>query len=342
VRPCTHIRHVFYKASCKTWWNFSGLNKGQPDPHEQFIQHAVVWHPGLFITLATRIVQQLSAETTTRRRNNRRPLFGAGELLIFVGMSLGRLLRPFELFMREVLNYADLRQHVDLEGVTESLVSCRQPNDTTGPTFKYAYVVRHPRYRRSSSTTFTVEESQATGVQVNTCSLYTQLTRATHETVVFLHDFPCGTPTSPMELPNPRHQLAKRIQDLAYHRDVAGKFQWVAVNCDSDVAQPVFQEDGWTASGLIGDHVARVAKTMLNTKKRQILQASGLSAAPSVKDVLRQLPQHTLLNQDFNTAKRKFRAFRGEPPPCRTLETGPGRPRPNRQWPVPRRSSWMS
>jgi hypothetical protein len=27
------------------------------------------------------------------------PLFGENEMLIFVGMSLGRLLRPFELFM---------------------------------------------------------------------------------------------------------------------------------------------------------------------------------------------------------------------------------------------------
>jgi hypothetical protein len=37
------------------------------------------------------------------------PLFRENEMLIFVGMSLGRLLRPFELFMEELLSWNRLR-----------------------------------------------------------------------------------------------------------------------------------------------------------------------------------------------------------------------------------------
>ncbi len=89
--------------------------------------------------------------------------------------------------------------YVDLEGVTPAKVGCRQPNDTTGPTFKFG-IVRHPRQRRTSAWTMGVEESQVTGIQTNACSQYMQLTRATHETMVYLHDFPCGTPGNKVEV----------------------------------------------------------------------------------------------------------------------------------------------
>ena len=79
---------------------------------------------------------------------------------------------------------------MDLEGVTPAQVSCRQPNDTTGPTFKFGVIARHPWQRRTSALTMGVEESQITRIQTNACSQYLQLTRATHETIMYLQDFP--------------------------------------------------------------------------------------------------------------------------------------------------------
>ena len=78
---------------------------------------------------------------------------------IIVGMSLGRLLRPFEYFMRVLLSWDKIRNAVDLEGVTAPQVGCRQPNDTTGPMFKYGMTVRHPRQIRTSAWTMAMVES---------------------------------------------------------------------------------------------------------------------------------------------------------------------------------------
>ena len=89
--------------------------------------------------MATRILQVLAGEVQERKAQRcdpDMPLFRENEMLIFVGMSLGRLLRPFEYFMEVLLDWHKLRGHVDLEGVTTTLVSCRQPNDTTGLTFQ--------------------------------------------------------------------------------------------------------------------------------------------------------------------------------------------------------------
>ena len=66
---------------------------------ESWINEAVVWQSGLFISLATRILQQLAgevAERKTQRIDPAAPLFGENELLTFVGMSLARLLRPLK------------------------------------------------------------------------------------------------------------------------------------------------------------------------------------------------------------------------------------------------------
>ena len=142
--------------------------------------------------MATRILQLLAGEVRERRAQRcdpYAPLFGENEMLIFVGMPLGRLLKPFDLLMKELLSWDKLRKHVDLEGVTMTLVSCRQPNDTTGPTFKYGITARHPRQRRTSAWTMGMAESQITGIQTDPCSQYMQMTRATHETIVYLHYF---------------------------------------------------------------------------------------------------------------------------------------------------------
>jgi hypothetical protein len=90
--------------------------------------------------MATRILQLLAGEVRERRAQRCDPdvpLFGENEMLIFVGVSLGRLLRPFELFMHLLLSWDKIRHAMDLEGVTTAQVSCKQP----GPTFK----VRHNR-----------------------------------------------------------------------------------------------------------------------------------------------------------------------------------------------------
>ena len=104
------------------------------------------------------------------------------------------------------------------------MVSCRQPNDTTGPTFKFGITVRHPRQRRTIEWTMTAEESQITGIQPDTCSHYMQPTRATHETIVYLHDFPCRTPKNKVHTEiSPR--LQGRISRMARHRDLAGEYE---------------------------------------------------------------------------------------------------------------------
>ena len=51
-----------------------------------------------FVSMAIRILQLLAMEVRERRAQRCDPdvpLFGENEMLIFVGISLGRLLRPF-------------------------------------------------------------------------------------------------------------------------------------------------------------------------------------------------------------------------------------------------------
>ena len=92
-----HIRHVFYKASPGTWWIFEVVG-GRAT--ESWAKTVVVWQSGLlFMSMATRILQLLAGEVQERRARRCDPdvpLFGENEMLIFVGMSLGRLLRPLE------------------------------------------------------------------------------------------------------------------------------------------------------------------------------------------------------------------------------------------------------
>ena len=155
------------------------------------------WQSGLIVSMAARILQLLSGRCESGKpsvaiqtcrffRENKMPIFG--------GISLGRVLRPFEYFMLELLSWDKIRNAVDLEGATAAQVSCRQTNGTTGPTFKFGITARQPRQRCTSAWVMSAEESQITGIQTDACSQYMQLTRATHKTVVYLHDFPCGTP----------------------------------------------------------------------------------------------------------------------------------------------------
>ena len=155
------------------------------------------------------------------------------------------MLRPFEYFMEVLLDWHKLRGHVDLEGVTMTLVSCRQPNDTTGPTFKYALLALHLRERRTSAYVSGIGESQITGIQTNPCSLHAQLTRATHESIVYLHDFPCGTPRDKVDPKDVPPQWQKRLAFMNHYRDLAGEYEWTAVDCDKKGApDPVLENRG--------------------------------------------------------------------------------------------------
>ncbi len=62
--------------------------------------------------MATRTLQVLAGEVQERKAQRcdaDMPLFRENEMLIFVGMPLGRLLKPFELFMEELLSWHKLR-----------------------------------------------------------------------------------------------------------------------------------------------------------------------------------------------------------------------------------------
>ena len=65
------------------------------------------------------------ARAENQRSDPDAPLFGEHEVIIFVGMALCRLLRPFDLFIHELLAWDRIRNAMDLEGVTAAQVSCR-------------------------------------------------------------------------------------------------------------------------------------------------------------------------------------------------------------------------
>ena len=97
-----------------------------------------------------------------------------------------------------------------------------------------------------------VDESQITGIQTDACSQYMQLTRATHETNVYLHDLPCGAPGNKMQVKDaPR--LQTRLARMIHHRDVAGDYDWITVGCDKKNAPvPVCVKPEWPSTRALG------------------------------------------------------------------------------------------
>jgi hypothetical protein len=73
--------------------------------------------------------------------------------------------------------------------------------------------------------------SHRRGIQADTYAQYIQPTRATHEAVMYLHGFPCGTPRTILEA-EVTHQLQARLSRMTHHRDLAGEYDWIAVDCD--------------------------------------------------------------------------------------------------------------
>ena len=60
-----------------------------------------------------------------------------------------------------------------------------------------------------------------------------QLTRATRETIVYLHDFQCGTPRNKVEWQAGEvpPQLRTRLARMIHHRGLVGDYEWIAVDC---------------------------------------------------------------------------------------------------------------
>ncbi|MFM7982555.1 MAG: hypothetical protein ACKPKO_24855, partial [Candidatus Fonsibacter sp.] len=46
-----------------------------------------------------------------------------------------------------------------------------------------------------------------------------------------MHDFPCGTPGNKVQAEISLH-LHARLSRMAHHRDLAGQYDWIAVDCD--------------------------------------------------------------------------------------------------------------
>ena len=101
---------------------------------------------------------------------------------------------------------------------------------------------------------------------------------------------------------------------MAHHRDLAGEYDWIAVDCNGKGApMQVFVKHEWPATHEVGTLVADTAQWMLTARRPGIAAASGLGPVETIFNVLRNLPTSKLLTEDLDKAKRRTRQFRGEP-----------------------------
>jgi hypothetical protein len=113
-------------------------------------------------------------------------------------------------------------------------------------------------------------------------------------------------------------QSQKRIAFMNHYRDLAGEYEWTAVDCDKKGApDPVFVKPGWPNTRALGTLVAEACQWMLerNDNRVKIVNRSGLSDTDNITNVLRNLPTSKLVTEDLATAKRRTRQVRGAPPP---------------------------
>ena len=93
-----------------------------------------------------------------------------------------------------------MRDPFFLEGVKACHVQCRVPGELTGPSAKYAYVLRHPRFRNEDmSGNWAEGDLQHYGMQADPMANYIMMSRPEKMLVVLLHDTPenqAGMPTS--------------------------------------------------------------------------------------------------------------------------------------------------
>jgi hypothetical protein len=133
-----------------------------------------------------------------------------------------------------------------------------------------------------------------------------QLTRATHETIVYLHDFPCGTPRDKVNPKDFPEQWKKRLALMNHHRGLAGEYEWTAVDCDKKGApDPVFVKPGWpnTRDLVHRRGTAEAASWTLENRRSEIITASGLSDTDDIANVLNNLPTSKLVTEDLATEK---------------------------------------
>ena len=104
------------------------------------------------------------------------------------------------------------------------------------------------------------------------------------------------------------------------HRDLAGDYDWIAVDCDKKGApEPVFVKPGWPNTRDLGTLVAEAASWTLENRRANIITASCLCDTDDITNVLRNLPTSKLVTEDLATAKRRTRQVRGAPPPLATF-----------------------
>jgi hypothetical protein len=177
------------------------LNIGvDPTHQEDHFMNQVVWNTGLFSALITSILRDLVMEVRLRREAGvaSGPVFVPGEMLVFVGFALNRLKVPCQFLVNKALSDQSLLRLYGLEGtgLTPDMVSVRLANDSTGPTFKYGHIVRHPRYKDIHQTVWDGSDLQTRGDQSKDEIMYIMLTRASRSCTLWLHNEPprsrCG------------------------------------------------------------------------------------------------------------------------------------------------------
>lgn len=133
----------------------------------------------MFAALTSAILEEVAAEARARFIGGKpQPVFEPGDSLVYVGFALARTHAMFLAFFAEVIAWEPVLQAFGLEGTgfELSMVGIRTANDFTGPTFLYAHVIRHPKYKDAVGQQWQPHMLYG-GFQSDGPTLYVQLTR---------------------------------------------------------------------------------------------------------------------------------------------------------------------
>jgi hypothetical protein len=253
--PATDFRTVYYSSPCEDWWSMHGvvnhfrikLPRHYDRTSSVHVLRQVVWNHGLFSALITCILRQLVIEVRLRRDTGLQdPVLNPGEMLVFVGFALNRLKVPFQFLINQTLSWKALLDRFELtgSGLTPDMVSVRLANDSTGPTFLYGHVVRHPRYRDTSKSHWEMSDLQTGGDQTKDQIQYIMLTRAVKDCTLWVHTEPLGWPGERRMFTD---DLVDREGHLQQHEkliEVTGEFKNILLDLEN--GQPAgfqFEED---------------------------------------------------------------------------------------------------
>ena len=187
-----------------------------------------MWHSPLFTTLAVHILYSLETEALERRARSK--TFHKNELVVVVGACLRRMLGPFNHLMEQLLaENSPVRSSFFLEGVEACHVQCRVPGELTGPSAKYAYVLRHPRYRNLGNFhDWSPGDLQHHGMQSEPMANYIMMSRPEKLLVVLLHDTPNMGQGESNEI-----KAFKEMQELPALDEIKEKVVCTGVDFDS-------------------------------------------------------------------------------------------------------------